>query len=218
MPHRAPATVPLVTTEPTEDRTVSSVCVYCASSTGTNPAIVDATRELGALLASEGIELVYGGGAVGLMGQLADTVLAAGGRVTGIMPTGLFPREVGHRGLSEFVEVESMHERKARMADAADGFIALPGGIGTLEELFEMFTWLQLGFHDKPVGILDVDGFFAQLLGFLDDLVTRGFLHRAHRESLLVDEDPGRLMERMAVFTSPQLGRWWPAPERKDPV
>lgn len=190
--------------------------MFCGSHDGRSPEYRELAERLGRILVQREIGLVYGGGNIGLMGRLADSVLRGGGEVIGVIPRTLQERELAHGGASQLVVVESMHERKAHMADAADGFITLPGGIGTLEELFETFTWLQLGFHDKPVGLLDVNGFFTKLLGFLDEVVAQGFLQPAHRESLLIDDDPGRLIDRLAAFECPQLGRWWPAPERRD--
>ena len=200
--------MPFVTPEPTERRSISSVCVYCASSTGSNPAIVAATRELGALLAAEDIDMVYGGGAVGLMGLVADTVLAAGGRVTGIMPAGLFPREVGHSGLTEFVEVESMHERKTEMFRRSDAFVALPGGLGTLEELAEVTTWAQIGIHTKPVGLVNVDGYFDHLLAWLDRCVDDGLLKASNRSLLLVAPTPAELLDELRRYAPIVEAKW----------
>ncbi len=154
-------------------------------------------------MAARGIRLVYGGGHVGLMGIIADAVLASGGQVSGVIPHALMDSEVGHDQLTELVVVRDMHERKATMAEMADGFIALPGGIGTLEELFEVWTWLQLGYHDKPVALLNVRGFYDQLLAFLDTQHASGFLRSEHRSLLLADDDPARLLERVMAFTMP---------------
>ncbi len=175
-----------------------SVCVFCASSPGSDPAITDATVALGRLLAERGLELVYGGGAVGLMGLVADTVMEAGGRVTGVIPTGLFSREVGHDGLTTLEEVDTMHERKARMYELSDAFIALPGGFGTLEELAETLTWNQIGILTKPVGVLNVDGFWDPLLALADTMVDRTVLKDKNRAILLDDDDPVRLLDRLA--------------------
>ena len=175
-----------------------SVCVFCASSPGSDPAITDATVALGRLLAERGIELVYGGGAVGLMGLVADTVMEAGGRVTGVIPTGLFSREVGHDGLTTLEEVDTMHERKARMYELSDAFIALPGGFGTLEELAETLTWNQIGILTKPVGVLNVNGFWDPLLALADTMVDRTVLKDKNRAILLDDDDPVRLLDRLA--------------------
>jgi uncharacterized protein (TIGR00730 family) len=177
---------------------LSSICVFCASSPGSDPALTDATVELGRLLAERGIELIYGGGSVGLMGLIADTVMKGGGTVIGVIPTGLFPREVGHRGLTRLEEVATMHDRKARMYDLADAFIALPGGFGTLEELAETLTWNQIGLLTKPVGVLDVGGFWQPLLVLFDAMVERSILKPKNRAILLDDPDPARLLDRLA--------------------
>ena len=174
------------------------VCVFCASSPGTDPAITEATVTLGRLLAERDIELVYGGGAVGLMGLVADTVIEAGGAVTGVIPTGLFSKEVAHRGLTSLEEVDTMHERKARMYEISDAFIALPGGFGTLEELAEVLTWNQIGILTKPVGVLNVNGFWDPLLALADTMVDRTVLKDKNRAILLDDDDPVRLLDRLA--------------------
>ncbi len=161
---------------------IRSLCVYCGSSMGRDPAHREAAAAVGTLMAAKGVRLVYGGGAVGLMGVVADAVMAGGGEVLGVIPKGLFSNEVGHQGITELVEVDSMHQRKQRMAEEADAFLALPGGLGTLEELAEITTWAQLGIHDKPVGVLDLDGFWQPLLDFLDGAVESGFLRPANRE------------------------------------
>lgn len=163
---------------------IRSLCVYCGSSIGHDPAHAEVAREVGAVLAAEGIRLVYGGGNVGLMGIVADAVMAGGGDVLGIIPVGLFETEQGHRGITELIEVGSMHERKARMAAEADGFLALPGGLGTLEELAEILTWAQLGIHAHPVGVLNTDGFWDPILQFLDGAVAAGFMRPANRALL----------------------------------
>ena len=162
--------------------TIRSLCVYCGSSMGRDPAHREAAAAVGTLMAASGVRLVYGGGAVGLMGVVADAVMAGGGEVIGVIPKGLFSNEVGHQGITELVEVDSMHQRKQRMAEEADAFLALPGGLGTLEELAEITTWAQLGIHAKPVGVLDLDGFWQPLLDFLDGAVEAGFLRPANRE------------------------------------
>jgi uncharacterized protein (TIGR00730 family) len=176
------------------------VCVFCGSSPGARPAYAEATAEVARLLAGEGIGVVYGGGHVGLMGVLADTVMAAGGEAIGVMPQALVDREIGHTGISELHVVGSMHERKALMADLSDAFIALPGGAGTLEELFEVYTWAQLGLHDKPCGLLDVEDYFSGLVGFLDHAVEERFLREEHRAQLIVEREPRVLIERLAEF------------------
>jgi uncharacterized protein (TIGR00730 family) len=187
---------------------VKSVCVFCGSSPGADPAFATAAENLGRLLAASGRTLVYGGGRVGLMGIVADAALAAGGTVVGVIPQSLVHHEVAHRGLTELRVVESMHERKALMADLSDGFVGLPGGIGTLEEFFEVWTWGQLGLHTKPYGLLDVSGFFGPLLGFLDRLVQQRFIRADHREMLLVDSEASRLLRRMAVSRPVYLAKW----------
>lgn len=189
-------------------RDIRRVCVFCASSTGSDTAITDATVALGEHLAAEGIDLVYGGGAVGLMGLIADTMLAAGGRVTGIIPTSLFPTEVAHQRCTELIEVDSMHERKAMMYERSDAFVALPGGFGTLEELAETLTWSQIGLHQKPVGVLDVGGFWQPLLALLDGAVARDVLKPSNR-SLLVDrDDPAELIEALRSHSPQREPKW----------
>jgi uncharacterized protein (TIGR00730 family) len=163
---------------------------------------------MGRCLAESGRRLVYGGGRTGLMGALAEGALGAGGEVIGIMPRHLVEREVAHTGLSELRVVESMHERKALLAELSDGFLAMPGGLGTLEELFEVWTWGQLGLHRKPYGLLEVAGFYAPLLTFLDHAVTAGFIRREYRELLVVDTDPGALISRMESVALPALPQW----------
>ena len=194
------------------------ICVYCGSSPGADPIHREAAENLGALLAARGIGLVYGGGNVGLMGSIADAALRAGGEVIGVIPTALMDKELGHTGVTKLHVVTSMHERKQLMADLSDGFIALPGGIGTLEELFETFTWLQLGFHDKPVALLNVAGFYDHLLAFLRHAADERFLGPAHLESLLVETDAAPLLARMARFRAPSLAKWEahpPAPDER---
>lgn len=168
---------------------LGSLCVYCGSKTGRDPRHEAAAVALGGELARAGVRLVYGGGSVGLMGVLADAVLDAGGEVTGVLPVGLFSTEIGHGGLTELIEVGSMHERKARMAVEADAFLALPGGLGTLEELAEIATWSQLGIHGKPVAVLDVDGFWSPFLSFLDSAVDAGFVKQEHRAIVVRIDD-----------------------------
>ena len=186
----------------------SSVCVYCGSSRGDSADYAAAASELGALLAGRGIRLVFGGGSVGLMGVLADAVLDAGGKVTGVIPYGLRTAELAHEGVSEMIAVDSMHARKQRMVELADAFIALPGGIGTLDELFETWTWLQLGIHGKPVGVLNVAGYYDQLLEFLHHMTKQQFLSRNPLECLMVDSDAQRLLSRLARFKKTAEGRW----------
>jgi len=184
------------------------VCVFCGSSPGADPAYGIQAERLGRVLASEGLGLVYGGASVGLMGRLADSVLAAGGEVIGVIPQSLVDLEVAHAGLADLRVAASMHERKALMAELADAFIALPGGLGTLDELFEILTWAQLGLHQKPVGALDVGGYFAPLLAVLDRAVSARFLAPAHRAMLLVETDPARLLAACRDYRPPPPFKW----------
>lgn len=181
-----------------------SVCVYCGSRPGLSPAYVEAAALTGRSIAGRGWQLVYGGGRAGLMGASADAALQAGGRVVGVIPESLMTRELGHAGLAELHVVETMHQRKQMMAERSNAFIALPGGIGTLEELFEVWTWLQLGYHDKPVGLLNVDGYFDALLRFLDHSAAEGFISEPQRAMLQVDTDPHRLLDRLAALAPRQ--------------
>lgn len=184
------------------------VCVFCGSRVGARPAYAEAARALGELLARREVGLVYGGGRVGLMGVVADAVLAAGGEATGVIPHGLLAREVGHEGLTRLHVVSSMHERKALMADLAGAFVALPGGIGTLEELTEAWTWGYLGIHRKPVGLLNVEGYFDPLLAWVDRAIADGFLQETHRSLLLTAADPEALLDLLAAYAPPELPRW----------
>ncbi|MFM8863143.1 MAG: TIGR00730 family Rossman fold protein [Acidimicrobiia bacterium] len=188
---------------------IRSLCVYCGSKPGRDPRHSEAAAALGTAMGHSGVRLVYGGGSVGLMGVVADAALAAGGDVLGVIPAGLFVTEIGHQGLTELVEVGSMHERKARMAAEADAFVALPGGLGTLEELAEMATWAQLGIHAKPVAVLDLDGFWSPLLAFLDSAVAAGYIRPEHRALVtrLTDvEDVLPTLSRMADATRAPVG------------
>ena len=184
------------------------ICVFSGSSHGYAPEYRAAAQALGGLLARNSIELVYGGAAVGLMGAVADAVLEKGGLVTGVIPQALVDREVAHTGLTRLHVVSSMHERKSLMASVADGFIALPGGIGTFEELFEVWTWAQLGSHAKPCALLNVLGFYDRLLEFLDRVVGQGFLKEVHREMLLVEKEPAALLRVMARYRAPAETKW----------
>jgi uncharacterized protein (TIGR00730 family) len=185
---------------------VRRVCVFCGSSPGARRAYAEATVEVARLLADDGVGVVYGGGHVGLMGVLADTAMARGGEVIGVMPQALVDREIAHGAISELRVVGSMHERKALMAELSDAFVALPGGLGTLEELFEVYTWSQLGLHDKPCGLLDVDGYFAGIVDFLDHAVRERFVREQHRDMLVVERDPRALIDRLREF-EPQVVR-----------
>jgi len=187
---------------------MNRICVFCGSSVGTDPTYRLLAAELGRTVARRGVGVVYGGGRVGLMGVVADAALAEGGEVIGVIPQSLMDRELGHAGLTELHVVDSMHARKALMAELADGFVALPGGLGTLEELFEVWTWAQLGMHGKPCGLLDTGGFFAPLVVFLDHLVTNGFVGATHRAMLTVATSPEELLVRFAAYTPPLTPKW----------
>lgn len=179
-------------------RTLRRVGVFCGSGTGADPLYARAATDMGRALATAGIELVYGGGAVGLMGVVADSVMASGGRVIGVIPSGLFSREVAHGAISELHHTATMHERKALMYELSDAFVALPGGLGTLDELFETLTWAQLGLHDKPVGLLDVAGYFNGLVQFIESTVQAGFTKERHVQRLLSDPSPEALLAALA--------------------
>ena len=195
-------------------RPPASICVFCGSSPGVDGALTDMARDFGSMLARRGLTLVYGGARRGLMGALADAALEDGGRVTGVIPRGLWTREIGHTGLSELLVVDSMHERKALMAERSDAFVALPGGIGTMEELFEAWTWAVLGIHAKPIALVNVGGFFDPLLAMLDHMTEQGFLRDAHRRMLVVDDDPARLIDRLATYEPPAGQRWLTSSEQ----
>ena len=190
-------------------QTVQAACVFCGSSPGARPAYTEATEDLGMLLARNGITLVFGGATVGLMGRLADTVLSEGGEAIGVIPQSLVDREIAHLGLTDLHVVDTMHERKARMADLADGFLALPGGLGTLDELFEIYTWAQLGLHRKPIGILNVEGYFDGLLSFLEHAAAERFVREDHRAMLIVEENPAVMLERLQSFDPGTLTPKW---------
>jgi uncharacterized protein (TIGR00730 family) len=181
-------------------RRVKRICVFCGASPGARPAYREATCELASMLVGEGIGVVYGGGGVGLMGALADAVLEEGGEITGVIPRSLVDREIAHRDVKDMRVVGSMHERKALMAELADAFVALPGGIGTLEELFEVYTWAQLGLHQKPCGLLNVDGYYDGIADFLSHAVAERFLRDETRALLMVEPDAGTLLERLRSF------------------
>jgi len=181
-------------------------CVFCGSSSGASDNYIKAAHELGQALVAREIDLVYGGASIGLMGAVADAVLAAGGKVYGVIPSHLEKHEIAHKGLTDLLIVDNMHDRKAAMADMASGFIALPGGIGTLEELIEICTWQQLGLHTKPTGLLNINQFYDQLLGFLNHTVQEKFLHPQHRANLISAENPGSLLDQMlSSTTSPDV-------------
>ncbi len=195
-------------------RTMSSVAVYLGSSMGSDPAYAAAAAGLGRVLARRGIRLVYGGGRVGLMGVLADAVLTGGGQVTGVITRALEDKEIAHHGLMDLTVVHTMHERKAMMADRADGFIMLPGGYGTLDEFFEVLTWTQLGIHVKPCAVLDVNGYFSPLLRLLGNANGQGFLRDDHRDMVITGTDPGDLLDRMAAWAPPATEKWLDPSER----
>ncbi len=184
------------------------VCVFCASSSGTNPEVTEATIELGRLLVENDLELVYGGGAVGLMGLIADTVIDSGGTVTGVIPSGLFSSEIAHRGVTSLEEVGSMHERKSRMYELSDAFIALPGGFGTLDELAEVLTWSQVGLHSKPIGVLDVGGFWQPLMDLFDNAVRQSLLKKSNRQLLVSADSPSDLLEALARHDPVKEPKW----------
>jgi uncharacterized protein (TIGR00730 family) len=194
--------------------TVRAVCVFCGSSAPADPRYRDAARALGALIARRGVDLVYGGGSVGLMGELADAALGGGGRVIGVIPEGLFAREVGHTGLTELHEVGSMHERKQLMYDLSDAFIALPGGLGTLEELAEVATWSQLGLHSKPVVLLDVGGFWEPLVALLDQMTSAGLLKPAGRDLIRRTRSAEEALGALAAAQPGHPQKWITAQER----
>ncbi|MYN10834.1 TIGR00730 family Rossman fold protein [Pseudoduganella aquatica] len=175
---------------------MKSLCVYCGANSGATPRYAEAARALARGMVERNLSLVYGGGNVGLMGVIADEVLRLGGEVTGVIPTALVEREVGHTGLTRQFIVKDMHERKAMMAQLSDGFIAMPGGMGTMEELFEMLTWSQLGIHSKRVGLLNVDGFYDSLVGFIGHATGQGFIRPQHAELMMVESVPGTLLQR----------------------
>lgn len=185
------------------------ICVFCGSSSGSRPIYAEMARATGETLAARGLGVVYGGSSVGLMGALADAALAAGGEVIGVLPRGLFRREVAYSGLTQLREVSSMHERKALMSELADGFLVLPGGFGTCDELFEMLTWTQIGLHHKPIGLLDVSGYFESLLAFVRHAAQEGFLPSAHIELLLRAETPAAIIDQLLTYHPPALPDKW---------
>jgi len=189
-------------------RTFKRLCVFCGSSHGANPAYAEAAKNLGGEFARRGIALVYGGGNVGLMGVIADGVLAAGGEVIGVIPEALMAKELGHRGIQDLRVVKTMHERKAMMAELADGFIAMPGGIGTFEEFFEIVTWAQLGFHAKPCALLNVNGFYDPLLRLVDHAIEERFVKASQRQILIVDPEINALLHRMEHQHVPVEPKW----------
>lgn len=187
---------------------MKAICVYCGSSSGNSEVYLDGARDLAAEMVSQNMVLVYGGGRIGLMGAIADEVLRLGGQAIGVIPEALMKREVGHLGLTQLHVVKDMHERKAMMAELSDGFIAMPGGIGTLEELFEATTWSQLGLHDKPVGVLNLAGYYDQLLAFVEHMVKAGFLKPEHAALMLHAHSPGELIVKMRAHPRIHTSKW----------
>lgn len=196
---------------------IRSLCVYCGSNAGARPAYADRARALGERIARDGLQLVYGGGNVGLMGIVADAVLAGGGEVVGVIPEQLVGWEVAHRGVTRLEVVANMHERKKRMFDLADGFVALPGGFGTLDEMFEMLTWRQIGIADKPCAFLDVDAFYAPLVAMLDTMVAERFVHAEQRQDLWHGEDLDALMAWLRAYTPVNASKWLDGKRGGDP-
>jgi uncharacterized protein (TIGR00730 family) len=184
------------------------ICVFCGANPGNDPRYLSAARTVGRMLAERGLTLVYGGGSVGLMGAVADAALAAGGEVIGVIPRALQLREIGHNGLTSLHVVSSMHERKAKMAELAHGFVALPGGMGTLEEFAEVLTWAQLGLHARPCGLLDVGGYYQPLLAFFDQAVAEGFVRPEHRRIVHLSDDIGALLDAFARYVPPVVEKW----------
>lgn len=187
---------------------IKRICVYCGSSPGDNPVYAEAARNLAQELCRQDITLVFGGGMVGIMGVIADAVLAGGGEVIGVIPKSLAVKEVAHENLTEMHVVDTMHERKAMMSSLADGFIALPGGWGTLEEIFEMLTWAQLGFHKKPCGLLNVEGYFDHLLAFLENSFDRKFVKDLYRPLLMTSDQPSSLLDQFKHYKAPKVRKW----------
>jgi len=187
---------------------VKAVCVFCGSSAGANPVYAEAARRMGETLAARRLTLVYGGGRVGLMGEVARAALAAGGPVVGVIPQALMRKELAYEDLTELHVVASMHERKALMAERSDGFVAMPGGYGTFEEFCEVLTWAQLGFHSKPVALLDVNGYYRPLLALFDHAMAEGFVRPVHRRLVLADDEPGRLLDAMAHHVPSTVEKW----------
>lgn len=190
---------------------LNSVCVFCASSIGAKPIYAESARHFGETLAARGIALVFGGGCVGLMGVIADAAIGAGGCAIGVIPRALVEREIAHRGLTTLHVVETMHERKQRMADLADAFVMLPGGFGSWDEFCEVVTWAQLGIHRKPLGVLNVGGYYDPMLAMVDRAVEEGFVSDVQRDRLVVDDDEDRLLDRLALAPVPAEVKWIPA-------
>ncbi len=189
------------------------ICVYCGSNPGRLPDYRESARQLGHELAARGLGLVYGGASVGVMGAVADAVLERGGNAIGVIPRSLATREVAHSRLDELIVVDSMHARKAQMAELSDGFIALPGGWGTIEEIFEMLTWAQLGFHEKPCGLLNIASYYDHLFAFLEEAVRQQFVKEEYRPMIMMDESPDLLLDRFSAYRAPRVRKWIGAEE-----
>lgn len=187
---------------------MKSICVFLGANPGKNESYAEAARNMGREIASRGMTTIYGGSNMGLMGILADGALEAGGKVIGVIPDSLVRKEVSHEGISELHVVSSMHERKSMMAKISDGFIAMPGGIGTLDEFFEIFTWAQLGFHKKPCGLLNVGGYYNKLLTFLDTVVEEGFLKEVHKNMVIMGESPAEIIDAFGSYVAPSVTKW----------
>lgn len=187
---------------------IRSICIYCGSNPGTRPEYIEQAQVFSRMLARRGIRVVYGGASVGIMGAIADAALAEGGTVVGVIPQSLVDREVAHDGLTQLIVTNSMHERKARMADLSDAFVALPGGIGTLEEIFEIWTWSQLGLHEKPCGLLNIGGYYDSLERFLDETVVNGFLGPGHRSMLLTADTGEGILGAFEAYEPPSVVKW----------
>jgi uncharacterized protein (TIGR00730 family) len=194
---------------------MKAVCVYCGSSNGVRPVYAEAARAFGRALVEADLALIYGGGSVGLMGTIADEVLAHGGRAIGVIPELLMNKEVGHKGLTELHVVPDMHQRKKKMADLSDAFVSMPGGVGTFEELFEVYTWAQLRYHEKPVALLNIDNYYDPLLAMLRHTVEEGFMRAPFLDMLQVASDPVKLIAALKAYTPPAIDRW---PEKRDAV
>jgi uncharacterized protein (TIGR00730 family) len=192
-----------------EDSAMKRICVYSGSNLGVRPEYKEITKHLGQVLVKNNIELVYGGSKTGLMGEIASFIMDNGGKVTGVMPRGLFPKEIVNDRLTQFVEVKNMHERKQTMADLSDGFIAIPGGVGTFEELFETFSWAQLGIHKKPIGVLNISNFYDAFITLVQNIVHEGFMKPSSAKLVLVSADPDDLVQQMINYTPPALGLKW---------
>lgn len=187
---------------------MNKISVFCGSSFGTDKIFEIKAKQLGEKLAEESIELIYGGANVGLMGAVADGVLSKGGKVTGVLPSFLKSKEIAHEGITELIIVNTMHERKSKMSELCDGVIALPGGFGTLEEFFEMLTWSQLGIHEKPIGILNINGFYDDLISLLNKMVEKGFLKEPNRKMILISENIDDLLKKMKNYDAPKISKW----------